>query len=78
MKKFTQLNADQKRVRVILIISIITGIIAGVTYANENLKKGLSFDLTLFGGSFLIAFAVTIGVFFAIVIALMQKDKPVL
>lgn len=78
IKKWKMLTADQKKVRIIVIISIMLGIGVQVTYLIDDIQKGLKFDLTLFGSSFLLGLGTAIGVFFAIVVALMQKEKPIL
>lgn len=78
MKKWNLLNADQKKVRIILVISAVLGLASQATYLIDNLKKGINLDLTLIGGSILVALAVTIGIFFAITVALMEKEKRVL
>ncbi len=78
MKKWKLLDPDQKKVRVIAIISIIFGVAAQITFIVGNLQKGIKFDLTLFGGSFLTFLSCAIVSFFAIIMAFMKKDKPVL
>lgn len=78
MKKFYRLSTDQKKVRIIFLIALFFGIAAQALYIMDNLQKGFQFDLTLFGGSFIIGLACAVGVFFAITVALMQKDKSVL
>lgn len=77
MKKFKELNSDQKRVRVILFISIFCGLAALVYFVIQNIQQGIKIDLTLIGASILIGIAVAIGIFFAGIIALMQKEKQI-
>ncbi|MFZ4632338.1 MAG: hypothetical protein ACOYL8_04035 [Patescibacteria group bacterium] len=78
MKKFSQLSTDQRRTRVIFIIAVIAGFCTMALYFNQNMEQGLKFDLSLIGASILIGVVTFVGVFFAIVVSLMQKDNRVL
>lgn len=77
MKKFKLLNPDQKKLRVILVISIIIGLAVQINYLIDSVSNGLNFNLSLFIDSFLLGLACAVGLFFTAIISLMEKEKSI-
>ena len=75
MKKFSSLTPDQRKMRKIILFSIMIGISVFILFLIDHIKKGNHIDLTLFGAAIILGLGSGIGAAVAIIIALMPKDR---